>query len=103
MAADAAGAAPVTVRALTRAEAEASFDALARLRITVFRDYPYLYDGDAAYERDYLAAQVARFGGNISRTAEFVGMERSALHRKLKMLGLYDRKRKNGTEEGSQA
>ncbi|HEY9080837.1 sigma-54 dependent transcriptional regulator [Magnetovibrio sp.] len=41
-----------------------------------------------AFERDYLLAQVARFGGNISRTAEFVGMERSALHRKLKSLGL---------------
>lgn len=41
-----------------------------------------------AFERDYLFAQVTRFGGNISRTAEFVGMERSALHRKLKSLGL---------------
>jgi len=40
------------------------------------------------FERDYLLAQVTRFGGNISRTAEFVGMERSALHRKLKSLGL---------------
>lgn len=40
------------------------------------------------FERDYLTAQVTRFGGNVSRTAEFVGMERSALHRKLKSLGL---------------
>lgn len=40
------------------------------------------------FERDYLAAQITRFGGNVSRTAEFVGMERSALHRKLKSLGL---------------
>ncbi|NBN62123.1 response regulator [Microvirga tunisiensis] len=40
------------------------------------------------FERDYLQAQIKRFGGNISRTAEFVGMERSALHRKLKSLGL---------------
>ncbi|HEY9163061.1 MAG TPA: sigma-54 dependent transcriptional regulator [Magnetovibrio sp.] len=40
------------------------------------------------FERDYLAAQVTRFGGNVSRTAEFIGMERSALHRKLKSLGL---------------
>ncbi|WP_068312136.1 sigma-54-dependent transcriptional regulator [Polycladidibacter hongkongensis] len=40
------------------------------------------------FEREYLKAQVKRFGGNISRTAEFVGMERSALHRKLKSLGL---------------
>jgi two-component system nitrogen regulation response regulator NtrX len=40
------------------------------------------------FERQYLAAQVVRFGGNISRTASFVGMERSALHRKLKLLGV---------------
>ncbi len=40
------------------------------------------------FERDYLMAQINRFGGNISRTAEFVGMERSALHRKLKSLGV---------------
>jgi len=40
------------------------------------------------FEREYLVAQISRFGGNISRTAEFVGMERSALHRKLKSLGI---------------
>ena len=40
------------------------------------------------FERDYLLAQINRFGGNISRTASFVGMERSALHRKLKSLGV---------------
>jgi len=40
------------------------------------------------FEKDYLKAQINRFGGNISRTAEFVGMERSALHRKLKSLGI---------------
>ncbi len=40
------------------------------------------------FEREYLLAQISRFGGNISRTAEFVGMERSALHRKLKALGI---------------
>ncbi len=40
------------------------------------------------FERSYLQAQLQRFGGNISRTANFVGMERSALHRKLKTLGL---------------
>lgn len=41
-----------------------------------------------AFEREYLNSQVSRFGGNISRTATFVGMERSALHRKLKSLGI---------------
>jgi len=40
------------------------------------------------FEREYLLSQVSRFGGNISRTATFVGMERSALHRKLKSLGI---------------
>jgi len=45
------------------------------------------------FERDYLAAQLARFGGNISKTASFVGMERSALHRKIKLLGLSDNNR----------
>jgi two-component system nitrogen regulation response regulator NtrX len=40
------------------------------------------------FERDYLIAQINRFGGNISRTAAFIGMERSALHRKLKSLGV---------------
>jgi two-component system nitrogen regulation response regulator NtrX len=39
------------------------------------------------FEREYLEAQIMRFGGNISRTAAFIGMERSALHRKLKSLG----------------
>lgn len=40
------------------------------------------------FEREYLLSQVNRFGGNISKTASFIGMERSALHRKLKMLGV---------------
>ncbi|RAI43430.1 sigma-54-dependent transcriptional regulator [Rhodoplanes roseus] len=47
-----------------------------------------LRDAREAFEREYLRAQISRFGGNISRTAEFVGMERSALHRKLKALGM---------------
>jgi len=47
-----------------------------------------LREAREAFEREYLLTQINRFGGNISRTAEFVGMERSALHRKLKSLGL---------------
>ncbi len=47
-----------------------------------------LRDARELFEREYLKAQVTRFGGNISRTASFVGMERSALHRKLKSLGV---------------
>ena len=47
-----------------------------------------LREAREVFERDYLMAQISRFSGNISRTAEFVGMERSALHRKLKVLGV---------------
>jgi len=54
-----------------------------------------LRDAREIFEREYLLAQVNRFGGNISRTAEFVGMERSALHRKLRALGV------NSTERGT--
>jgi two-component system nitrogen regulation response regulator NtrX len=42
------------------------------------------------FEREYLKIQIKRFSGNISRTAAFIGMERSALHRKLKSLGIGD-------------
>lgn len=48
-----------------------------------------LRDAREQFERQYLAAQISRFGGNISKTATFIGMERSALHRKLKALGIY--------------
>ncbi len=47
-----------------------------------------LREAREVFERDYLIAQISRFSGNISRTAEFIGMERSALHRKLKALGV---------------
>jgi two-component system nitrogen regulation response regulator NtrX len=47
-----------------------------------------LREAREVFEREYLIAQINRFGGNISRTASFVGMERSALHRKLKLLGV---------------
>lgn len=47
-----------------------------------------LRDAREVFEREYLNAQIMRFGGNISRTASFIGMERSALHRKLKSLGV---------------
>jgi two-component system nitrogen regulation response regulator NtrX len=52
-----------------------------------------LRDAREMFEREYLLAQVTRFGGNISRTAAFVGMERSALHRKLKLLGVFNGER----------
>jgi len=47
-----------------------------------------LREAREVFEREYLVAQLNRFSGNISRTAEFIGMERSALHRKLKSLGI---------------
>lgn len=72
----------------------------------VMSDQARLAPGDAAksimgtplrearetFEREYLRVQIRRFSGNISRTATFIGMERSALHRKLKTLGLADSK-----------
>jgi two-component system nitrogen regulation response regulator NtrX len=48
------------------------------------------------FETQYLQAQLLRFGGNISRTAQFVGMERSALHRKLKQLGVHSDEKVGG-------
>lgn len=51
------------------------------------------------FERDYLLAQVQRFGGNISKTAQFVGMERSALHRKMKSLGVFSAEEGRGEQE----
>jgi len=50
-----------------------------------------LREAREVFERDYIAAQLGRFGGNISRTSQFIGMERSALHRKIKLLGLAGR------------
>lgn len=54
-----------------------------------------LRDAREKFEREYLKVQVSRFNGNISRTAEYVGMERSALHRKLKGLGLAGNEKTN--------
>jgi two-component system nitrogen regulation response regulator NtrX len=50
------------------------------------------------FEREYLRIQIRRFSGNISKTAGFIGMERSALHRKLKLLGMGERE--GGAEQG---
>ena len=49
-----------------------------------------LREARETFEREYLHVQIRRFSGNISRTANFIGMERSALHRKLKALGIAD-------------
>ncbi len=80
------GTGPIEARELPSDEGKAEDDgrvvlsgALATLPLREARE---------AFEREYLLTQINRFGGNISRTASFVGMERSALHRKLKSLGV---------------
>jgi two-component system nitrogen regulation response regulator NtrX len=50
-----------------------------------------LREARESFEREYLRIQIRRFSGNISKTAGFIGMERSALHRKLKLLGMSER------------
>ncbi|MBC2669481.1 sigma-54-dependent transcriptional regulator [Novosphingobium piscinae] len=55
-----------------------------------------LREARESFEREYLRVQIRRFSGNISKTASFIGMERSALHRKLKLLGMVER----GSEDG---
>ena len=57
-----------------------------------------LREAREAFEREYLKVQIRRFSGNISRTAAFIGMERSALHRKLKALGITEQER-DGDDE----
>ncbi|WP_203292349.1 sigma-54-dependent transcriptional regulator [Maricaulis parjimensis] len=77
---------PITLESLpsevvTRENQEAGFDAEKMIALS-------LREARENFEREYLKAQIDRFGGNISRTAAFIGMERSALHRKLKSLGV---------------
>ena len=59
-----------------------------------------LREAREVFEREYLLTQINRFGGNISRTAGFVGMERSALHRKLKSLGVVGGSKGGQPDEG---
>jgi len=76
---------PITADMLPQEPANASpSNAIGAERIIALP----LRDAREVFEREYLAAQIMRFGGNISRTAAFIGMERSALHRKLKSLGV---------------
>jgi len=58
-----------------------------------------LREARESFEREYLRVQIRRFSGNISKTAGFIGMERSALHRKLKLLGMAER-REDEDEDG---
>ncbi|MHA6288592.1 nitrogen assimilation response regulator NtrX [Maricaulis sp. CAU 1757] len=77
---------PITLDSLpsevvTRENHDVGFDAEKMIALS-------LREARENFEREYLKAQIDRFGGNISRTAAFIGMERSALHRKLKSLGV---------------
>lgn len=87
--------APITLDALpsevvARDSQDAGFDAEKMIALS-------LREARENFEREYLKAQIDRFGGNISRTAAFIGMERSALHRKLKSLGVAGNSRDNAT------
>ncbi|MFN4092514.1 MAG: sigma-54-dependent transcriptional regulator [Brevundimonas sp.] len=62
-----------------------------------------LREAREVFEREYLTSQIMRFGGNISRTASFIGMERSALHRKLKSLGVTPSRGGEDEDEGGEA
>jgi two-component system nitrogen regulation response regulator NtrX len=76
--------------AMLPSDAGGTGSAVASVGIEHLLVYP-LREAREAFERDYITAQLGRFGGNISRTAQFIGMERSALHRKIKLLGLTGR------------
>jgi two-component system nitrogen regulation response regulator NtrX len=80
------GAGPIEARELPGVEPKAEADTAITLGGSV-ATLP-LREARELFEREYLLTQINRFGGNISRTASFVGMERSALHRKLKSLGV---------------
>lgn len=87
--------APITLDALpsevvARDGQDAGFDAEKMIALS-------LREARENFEREYLKAQIDRFGGNISRTAAFIGMERSALHRKLKSLGVAGNTRDSAT------
>jgi two-component system nitrogen regulation response regulator NtrX len=80
------GSGPIGARELPSATGEA--DAEGRVVLSGALATLPLREARELFEREYLLTQINRFGGNISRTANFVGMERSALHRKLKSLGV---------------
>ncbi|APX24322.1 MULTISPECIES: nitrogen assimilation response regulator NtrX [Salipiger] len=81
------GTGPIEARELPQ-EAPAGDDEEGRVVLSGTLATLPLREAREAFEREYLLTQINRFGGNISRTAAFVGMERSALHRKLKSLGV---------------
>lgn len=79
---------PIGLRDLQSEAAAPEADETAALTLSGALTTLPLREARELFEREYLLSQINRFGGNISRTANFVGMERSALHRKLKSLGV---------------
>jgi two-component system, NtrC family, nitrogen regulation response regulator NtrX len=79
---------PIEIRDLQTDPAPGQQDDDTQLVLTGALTTLPLREARELFEREYLLSQINRFGGNISRTASFVGMERSALHRKLKSLGV---------------
>ncbi|MBP9951036.1 MAG: sigma-54-dependent Fis family transcriptional regulator [Cypionkella sp.] len=90
------GSGPIEARELPGNEA--SPDAGGRLVLGGAMATLPLREAREVFEREYLLTQINRFGGNISRTAGFVGMERSALHRKLKSLGVVGAAKGGGSD-----
>ncbi|WP_375258109.1 sigma-54-dependent transcriptional regulator [Citreimonas sp.] len=82
------GTGPIEARELPQDTGPSSGDGEDRVVLSGTLATMPLREAREAFEREYLLTQINRFGGNISRTANFVGMERSALHRKLKSLGV---------------
>ena len=91
------GAGPVEARELPGQEVQS--DASGRMVLGGAMATLPLREAREVFEREYLLTQINRFGGNISRTAGFVGMERSALHRKLKSLGVVSSSKASHGEE----
>jgi len=102
------GTGPIEARELPGSEEPSSGDEGRVVLSGALATLP-LREAREAFEREYLLTQINRFGGNISRTANFVGMERSALHRKLKSLGVVTSSKAGGRvahldeEENAQA
>ena len=86
---------PISLEMLT--QANSSNDGASSMQSTIALP---LRDAREHFEREYLSVQIMRFGGNVSRTAAFIGMERSALHRKLKSLGVEPERGAFGNEDG---
>ena len=80
---------PISADVILQATGQDGSEVMRWDRAPVIMNRP-LREAREAFETEYLMFHVTRFGGNISRTAEFVGMDRAALHRKLKMLGVHN-------------